>query len=903
MASYGTDGFIGITPQPSRSPSSTTGRSNRHGSAEQQTHDVFGRYAPFKSAEIPRTPRRARSPGDDEDRRQDRADWHTRRQQPEVPRGSGEPLAFNLRLLAIERTLKEHFAEIATHKVFIDESLPVLKGLTEMQGRLDATFGNWNNRIAGIEKSNALATQSLREEMSTVVGVASSRIDLLETEFTKLMSRLDGMPPPPGIPSQPTTPAMPQSWSPLSAPPSMPMPDPWSRSSRPTPTEATPNDSTWSQWMPSGQAQTSGPQSFGMSSPPMAAGGGWAAGFGTNVGPWAEKDWKVDNKVSSELKAFDGQIQHYANWRSRIRDHFISTNVYYCEVFDLIESTKQMLTLQTLNDASVPSLPNVNWRWLASHLWTFLGRWMNNVQLDRRITLASGEEYNGVELWRALFTEYHGGSIEMSKCERGYFINFPRCVKDEDLQGHVQQWNTLRLKYGAGLPEDHIILMFHEVLPEHVSKEIRNHKDLTTINSQVGWVTAELSRFNDSRLSKWNMQRLTQQLKGSSTKLPTSLQPVMSESQMESGVAAPPPPPTADMASMQANIERMIAAAMERGGGRDRGRGGQRNGGQRSASSSRTNSPRRSNIPSPKFAGCWCCGKPGHARKDCKEFKAIKDKNGGKVPKDYEGAYEKHMKAHKATNVAAISAEVPLSGNHDETYMWPVITAKGHIRPPGPKATPTKNQYLSLVSDDEDSEDQDESEVLKALSQITSNVSYGKPKAKKNSPSKGMTMAKISAIAKQVNSGAIRLPDLNLDNNDEYDCCWALVDSGAGVNVAKSDQFDDTEDVDAPTVVLSTADGALLPNSGAMRVTTKSKEGIVVERTFYKAPVAMPILAVAELTKEGDMGSTTGFRQRDGYIENNADHKRQHFVKRKGVYFMKLYTKKKSNGFARQDKP
>ena len=95
-----------------------------------------------------------------------------------------------------------------------------------------------------------------------------------------------------------------------------------------------------------------------------------------------------------------------------------------------------------------------------------------------------------------------------------------------------------------------------------------------------------------------------------------------------------------------------------------------------------------------------------------------------------------------------------------------------------------------------------------------------------------------------------------------------------------------------------------MPNSGAMRVETRSKEDIVTNRVFYKAPVEMPILAVAELTKEGLLGSTTGFRQRDGYIENNHDHRRQHFVKRKGVYFMKLYTQRKSSrGFVRPENP
>ena len=77
-----------------------------------------------------------------------------------------------------------------------------------------------------------------------------------------------------------------------------------------------------------------------------------------------------------------------------------------------------------------------------------------------------------------------------------------------------------------------------------------------------------------------------------------------------------------------------------------------------------------------------------------------------------------------------------------------------------------------------------------------------------------------------------------------------------------------------------------------MRIETKSKEGIATTRTFYKAPVEMPILAVAELTKEGNRGSTTGFRRNNGFIEDNETHQRQHFVKRRGVYFMKLYTKK-----------
>ena len=49
------------------------------------------------------------------------------------------------------------------------------------------------------------------------------------------------------------------------------------------------------------------------------------------------------------------------------------------------------------------------------------------------------------------------------------------------------------------------------------------------------------------------------------------------------------------------------------------------------------------------------------------------------------------------------------------------------------------------------------------------------------------------------------MPDLNLENNEEYECVWALVDSGAGVNVAKDRQFAGARNVSAPEVVLTTA--------------------------------------------------------------------------------------------------
>ena len=63
----------------------------------------------------------------------------------------------------------------------------------------------------------------------------------------------------------------------------------------------------------------------------------------------------------------------------------------------------------------------------------------------------------------------------------------------------------------------------------------------------------------------------------------------------------------------------------------------------------------------------------------------------------------------------------------------------------------------------------------------------------------------------------------------------------------------------------------------------------------------MPILAVTELTKEGELGSEVRFWIKDGVIIDNLTGHRVHFVKRKGVYFMRLYLSKSKSGFIGPD--
>ena len=118
--------------------------------------------------------------------------------------------------------------------------------------------------------------------------------------------------------------------------------------------------------------------------------------------------------------------------------------------------------------------------------------------------------------------------------------------------------------------------------------------------------------------------------------------------------------------------------------------------------------------------------------------------------------------------------------------------------------------------------------------------------------------------------------------------------TGAGANVARKDHFPLSVPCDAPAISLTVANGVHMPNSGARRVVTFSKDGTRVERIFYEADVEMPILSVAELSDEGERGSEVCFRRRDGYIEDSHTGRQCFFVTLKGEYLVKLYVPKRS---------
>ena len=219
--------------------------------------------------------------------------------------------------------------------------------------------------------------------------------------------------------------------------------------------------------------------------------------------------------------------------------------------------------------------------------------------------------------------------------------------------------------------------------------------------------------------------------------------------------------------------------------------------------------------------------------------------------------------------------------------------------------TPITNKFDALGGDDDDDDDDDKESLVNTLNAMTSNVRLGSDKiqsqrARKNKPP-ALDAASLDAIAQKIKTGEIQLPDVDLETNDEYDDVWALVDSGAGANVARRNHFPNFRPVKAPKVSLTIANGDVMQNQGAGEVTSFSRDGVKSTRIFYEAPVEMPILSVAELSKEGEFGSEVRFGVKDGVVFDNLTGQQVHFVKRKGVYFMLLYSPKSKPVFVGPD--
>ena len=941
--------FANVTAAPSI-PTSSAGF--QHGSLERNTGaESSGTYQHLLTPTPPRSPssrgvrsrRRERSSSRtesrDENRRSNRAE---------------APVGYGFRVQAVETSLQQHHGELQAQRLEIEQLKHMVQSLmtnkeetnTKLDkcfgrvdsfteacfGKVDSKFTEAMNKIDEFYNSTQSKFQTLTDVMNGLAQSTQGRLDGLSTGLEQTRASMIAQDQPRGTSSvlQPPT-AAPPSWSDSRVPHLSPSPafgiqtggdvfradaasshsgvhqstfgpqSPVHPSAAPRRTQG--YDTSFETFASPMAARNlmhndgQRPAHFHVGSPEASIGSPlnptrgvtsqWAAGAGTEMKAFDPKDWAVDQKKpSKELKSFDGDLAFYDSWRRRVRDHFVSVNCNYGLIFDTIESTKVPINWSTLAMTRNQQLPFMNWEWAATHIWTFIGGYLSDDIMRRRMTLTNGQDYNGLELWRALYAENNGGSTELAVLERGWFIDFPKCDKPHELQPHLSAWIQLKNKYGLGLPMEHLICQFWKILPDIVKDDVKKQKDCVgNLDKQIAYVLSTLTEHSDEKLSKWNLKKLQDTLKFK-PKNSTSLHAIASASTE----AEVPPPPPLTMEAMTQNIERIVAAALTRTN--DRGRAPARSGstsGSRSGSNGSQRGGQRQRMPNPKFKGCWDCG-GDHNRRDCPKFKKVLADNGGKLPKGYEGNYEKAMKAGRGppTKISAVGVvshprDNGLLEHAETTPLWPLMKM--------PPMTPvaTSNKFSAF----EDESDDDEDEVMQALNAITPNVQRASdkklPQRVRRAKSKPMTLARINSIARKVKTGEIQLPTIDLEENEEYESRWCMVDSGAGANVAKKEDLPHSVKVKAPSISLTIANGTVMPNNGARSVDCYDKSGKKTTRVFYEAPVEMPILAVTEIAKEGDLGSEVRFRCQDGEIIDSLSGQSTEFVKRMGVYFMRIY--------------
>ena len=210
--------------------------------------------------------------------------------------------------------------------------------------------------------------------------------------------------------------------------------------------------------------------------------------------------------------------------------------------------------------------------------------------------------------------------------------------------------------------------------------------------------------------------------------------------------------------------------------------------------------------------------------------------------------------------------------------------------------TPTAcSNSFSALTDSSTNEHDDEETVLQQLSTFASVVNVG-PKVSQKQRKSGLNKAKITRIAAAIRKGEIQLPDLELDNNEEWVAVWALVDSGAGASTANLQKHFPGAKLrkyrkgETP-MIMSTASGQSMKTNGTFVVQGQTTEGYKTSTRFVDADVDMPILAVSDIASSGERGCDVKFDEKGGSIIDNATQTSARFHKERGVYFLRIFVR------------
>ena len=175
------------------------------------------------------------------------------------------------------------------------------------------------------------------------------------------------------------------------------------------------------------------------------------------IKPYVHKDWCLtDKKVSKELKSFDGIAANDKQCHTRVRDHCHMFNPDWRRLLNLVEKSHAPITWAYMGISKIDALRPQDLVAIAHDLWAFLGSVMTDAIHPRRQALAAGEDGNGLELWRALYYQYEGGSVQVHLQGIRSFHSSPQCKRLQDLNVHIGQWIMARSQHANSTPPEHL---------------------------------------------------------------------------------------------------------------------------------------------------------------------------------------------------------------------------------------------------------------------------------------------------------------------------------------------------------------------------------------------------------------------------------------------------------------
>ena len=147
--------------------------------------------------------------------------------------------------------------------------------------------------------------------------------------------------------------------------------------------------------------------------------------FGVGKSLQKEISYVIPHKCGPELYKFNGEIKDFKHWKETMIDHFARGTQRYRT---LIENVGKRQTRIYKDELIRTEFDGFSAWEISVEVESFTSRFLGKDLYDDRLLLCSGEEQNGLELWRNLFHQYSGTDLTIVKTHGlTNFMNFPQC--------------------------------------------------------------------------------------------------------------------------------------------------------------------------------------------------------------------------------------------------------------------------------------------------------------------------------------------------------------------------------------------------------------------------------------------------------------------------------------------